>query len=130
MYLWSISSRTWSYWFEYQGITTAITVAVYLLIFRSGWGKKVRAVMSNRTMAGAVGSLQAVEVIKEILGIGESLAGRLLLIDALGAGFRTLRRVVLEEPYRALGAGFPADSGFFPCYGRPDPYPMVARGGG
>ena len=51
-------------------------------------------------------------------------------MSSLTAGFRTLRRVVLEEPYRALGAGFPADSGFFPCYGRPDPYPMVARGGG
>jgi adenylyltransferase/sulfurtransferase len=35
--------------------------------------------------AGAVGTLQAVEVVKEILGIGESLSGTLLLYDALGA---------------------------------------------
>ncbi|HEX5958656.1 MAG TPA: molybdopterin-synthase adenylyltransferase MoeB [Hyphomicrobiaceae bacterium] len=36
---------------------------------------------------GVVGTLQAVEVLKEILGIGESLAGRLLLYDALSARF-------------------------------------------
>ena len=48
----------------------------------------------------------------------------------LTAGFRTLRRVVLEEPYRALSAGLEADADFFPCYGRPDPFPAVARGGG
>ena len=34
-------------------------------------------------LAGTVGSLQALEVIKELLGIGESLAGNLLLFDAL-----------------------------------------------
>lgn len=37
---------------------------------------------------GVVGSLQATEVIKELLGIGESLSGSLLLIDALAARFR------------------------------------------
>jgi molybdopterin/thiamine biosynthesis adenylyltransferase len=35
--------------------------------------------------AGVVGTLQAVEVIKELLGIGESLSGRLLLYDAAAA---------------------------------------------
>jgi adenylyltransferase/sulfurtransferase len=34
-----------------------------------------------------MGSMQAMEVIKEILGIGESLAGRLLMYDALAARF-------------------------------------------
>ncbi len=38
---------------------------------------------------GAIGTLQAVEVIKEILGIGESLAGKLLIYDALSARFQT-----------------------------------------
>jgi rhodanese-related sulfurtransferase len=38
-----------------------------------------------------VGVIQATEVIKLILGIGETLAGRLLLVDALGMGFRTLK---------------------------------------
>lgn len=35
--------------------------------------------------AGVVGTLQAVEVIKELLGIGMSLSGRLLLYDAAAA---------------------------------------------
>jgi adenylyltransferase/sulfurtransferase len=42
-------------------------------------------------LPGLVGVIQATEVIKLILGIGESLAGRLLLVDALGMGFRTLK---------------------------------------
>lgn len=40
---------------------------------------------------GVVGSLQATEVIKELLGIGESLSGHLLLIDALAARIRRIR---------------------------------------
>ncbi|MBO1073125.1 HesA/MoeB/ThiF family protein [Roseomonas marmotae] len=42
-------------------------------------------------VTGVMGTLQATEVLKEILGIGESLAGRLLLWDALDARFRTIR---------------------------------------
>jgi sulfur-carrier protein adenylyltransferase/sulfurtransferase len=42
-------------------------------------------------LPGIVGSLQAMETIKLILGIGEPLAGRLLLFDALGMRFRELR---------------------------------------
>lgn len=41
-------------------------------------------------LAGLVGSLQTTEVIKELLGLGESLSGNLLLIDALAADFRRL----------------------------------------
>jgi adenylyltransferase/sulfurtransferase len=41
-------------------------------------------------LAGVIGSLQASEVLKEILGIGETLAGRLLLYDGLGARIRTI----------------------------------------
>ncbi|TDI72467.1 MAG: molybdopterin-synthase adenylyltransferase MoeB [Bacteroidetes bacterium] len=41
-------------------------------------------------LPGLVGTLQANEVIKLILGIGEPLIGRLLLIDALTTKFRTL----------------------------------------
>lgn len=41
-------------------------------------------------LCGMVGSLQATEVIKEILGIGESLAGSLLICDGLGAEFRKI----------------------------------------
>ncbi len=42
-------------------------------------------------IAGAMGSLQAVEVIKELLGIGESLSGTLVIYDALATGFRNVR---------------------------------------
>ena len=40
--------------------------------------------------AGVMGTLQALEVIKEAGGIGESLAGKLLIYDALSARFRTV----------------------------------------
>jgi urea transport system permease protein len=38
-----------------MGLTIAITVAVAVLMYRSRWGMQVRAVVQNRTMAGAVG---------------------------------------------------------------------------
>jgi adenylyltransferase/sulfurtransferase len=40
--------------------------------------------------AGVMGTLQALEVIKEITGVGESMAGRLLIYDALATRFRTV----------------------------------------
>jgi sulfur-carrier protein adenylyltransferase/sulfurtransferase len=42
-------------------------------------------------LPGLVGVMQATEVIKLILGAGEPLIGRLLLIDALGMRFRELK---------------------------------------
>jgi len=42
-------------------------------------------------LPGLVGVIQATEVIKLILKIGEPLIGRLLLVDALGMSFRTLK---------------------------------------
>ena len=42
-------------------------------------------------ITGIVGSIQATEVFKQILGIGEPLVGRLLLIDALTMEFRMMR---------------------------------------
>jgi molybdopterin/thiamine biosynthesis adenylyltransferase/rhodanese-related sulfurtransferase len=42
-------------------------------------------------LPGTVGMLQATEVIKFILGIGEPLIGRLLTYDALSTEFRTLK---------------------------------------
>lgn len=38
-------------------------------------------------LPGILGSMQAMEVIKELLGIGESLAGRLVMYDALACRF-------------------------------------------
>lgn len=42
-------------------------------------------------LCGMIGSTQATEVIKEVLGIGESLAGSLLVCDALTTTFRKIR---------------------------------------
>ncbi|HRW08708.1 MAG TPA: molybdopterin-synthase adenylyltransferase MoeB [Caldilineaceae bacterium] len=42
-------------------------------------------------LPGIVGSIQAIEAIKLILGVGESLIGRLLMIDTLDMTFRTLK---------------------------------------
>ena len=42
-------------------------------------------------VVGVIGSLQALEAIKVLLGIGESLCGRLLLFDALYHEWRTVR---------------------------------------
>jgi molybdopterin/thiamine biosynthesis adenylyltransferase/rhodanese-related sulfurtransferase len=42
-------------------------------------------------LPGLIGMIQATEAVKLILGIGEPLAGRLLLVDALSAQFRTVK---------------------------------------
>ena len=42
-------------------------------------------------LPGLIGTVQVVETIKVILGIGESLAGRLLIVDTLGMEFRTVK---------------------------------------
>lgn len=41
--------------------------------------------------AGIIGSIQAVETLKVLLGIGQTLAGRLLLFDALNMEWREIR---------------------------------------
>lgn len=42
-------------------------------------------------VTGVMGTLQATETLKEILGIGQSLSGRLLVWDALETRFRTVK---------------------------------------
>jgi adenylyltransferase/sulfurtransferase len=42
-------------------------------------------------LPGLVGTIQATETLKLILGIGDTLSGRLLLIDTLGMRFHTVR---------------------------------------
>ncbi len=42
-------------------------------------------------VAGVIGTLQATEVLKELLGLGESLSGTLLMYDALRAGFHRIK---------------------------------------
>jgi adenylyltransferase/sulfurtransferase len=41
-------------------------------------------------LAGVIGALQALEVIREIVGFGEGLVGRLLLVDAMHLRFDTV----------------------------------------
>lgn len=41
-------------------------------------------------VGGIIGSMQSVETIKELLGLGESLCGRLLIFDALRMSFREM----------------------------------------
>lgn len=43
------------------------------------------------SVVGVIGALQATEVIKELTGVGEGLAGRLLLYDAKEPRFETMR---------------------------------------
>ncbi len=72
-------------------------------------------------VTGVMGTLQATETLKEILGIGESLAGRLLIWDALATRFRTVR--LPRDPACALCGAHAADhrSVGAPCRGPPVP---------
>ena len=42
-------------------------------------------------LTGLIGSIQATEAVKVILGLGQTLSGRLVLVDALTMEFRTVR---------------------------------------
>jgi len=55
--------------------------------------------------AGVMGTLQALEVIKEIAKVGESLAGRLLIYEALATRFRTV--TIKPDPECALCGAHP-----------------------
>jgi adenylyltransferase/sulfurtransferase len=57
-------------------------------------------------LTGVIGAMQALEVIKEIIGIGVSLAGRLFIFDGLGAQARTVR--IKPDPACALCGGKPS----------------------
>jgi molybdopterin-synthase adenylyltransferase len=56
-------------------------------------------------VVGVIGTLQATEVLKEILGVGTTLAGRLLIWDALAAHFQDVR--VNWDPENALSGTSP-----------------------
>ena len=42
-------------------------------------------------VAGVLGTLQALEVLKELLGIGDSLAGQIMIVDGLSLKIRSIR---------------------------------------
>ena len=56
-------------------------------------------------VVGVIGTLQATEVLKEITGAGDSLAGRLLIYDAKGSRFESVR--VAWDPDNALSGKNP-----------------------
>ena len=55
-------------------LTLVIALGVYLLMFRSRWGKRVRAVVQNRPMASAVG-INTEKVDRVTFGLGCGIAG-------------------------------------------------------
>jgi len=56
-------------------------------------------------IVGVIGTLQAVEVLKEITGAGETLAGRLLIYDALGSRFESVK--IAWDPSNPLSGEHP-----------------------
>ena len=55
-------------------LAISISVAVYFMMYRSSWGKQVRAVTQNRVMAGAVG-INTERTDRLTFGIGCGVAG-------------------------------------------------------
>ena len=60
-------------------------------------------------LPGLVGTLQAIEALKLILGIGEPLIGRLLMVDALGTRFREV--ALRKDPACVLCGEQPTQTG-------------------
>jgi adenylyltransferase/sulfurtransferase len=56
-------------------------------------------------LAGVLGSMTALEVIREIVGFGEGLVGRLLMVDARAMRFETLR--YKRDPSNPLNGDHP-----------------------
>lgn len=65
------------------GLTVALSFLVYLFMFRSRWGLKVRATTQNRVMAGAVG-INTAKVDRLTFALGCGIAG------VAGAAFTTI----------------------------------------
>ena len=59
-------------------------------------------------LTGVIGAMMALEVIREFTGFGDSLAGRLLLYDAMGARMRTVR-LPKDPGCQGCGGTMPAD---------------------
>jgi urea transport system permease protein len=56
------------------GLTALVAIGVYVLLYRTRWGLKVRAVMQNRAIAGAVG-IDTNRVDALTFALGSGLAG-------------------------------------------------------
>ncbi|MBD9361430.1 urea ABC transporter permease subunit UrtB [Methylomonas fluvii] len=66
-----------------MGLALIVTVGVYLFMYRSRWGLRVRATMQNRVMAGAVG-INTKKVDRLTFALGCGIAG------VAGAAFTTI----------------------------------------
>ncbi len=67
--------------------------ACYRCLYRDAEGNAETCAQTGvlAPMVGMIGSIQAVEAIKVLTGIGETLDGRLLLLDALRMEWRTMK---------------------------------------
>jgi molybdopterin/thiamine biosynthesis adenylyltransferase len=66
----------------------------YRCLYREGDADPAQTCSESGVLApvvGVIGTMQATEAIKVLLGIGETLGGRLMLFDALHMDWRTLR---------------------------------------
>lgn len=66
-----------------MGLTVVVTLGVFLLLYRSRWGLRVRATVQNRTMSGAVG-INTARVDRITFALGCGIAG------IAGAAFTTI----------------------------------------
>lgn len=66
-----------------MGLAVLVTAAVYLFMFRSRWGLRIRATVQNRVMAGAVG-INTKRVDRVTFALGCGIAG------IAGAAFTTI----------------------------------------
>ncbi|MFN0316723.1 MAG: urea ABC transporter permease subunit UrtB [Burkholderiales bacterium] len=66
-----------------MGLTVIVTSAVFLMLYRSRWGLRVRATVANRTMSNAVG-INTKKVDRMTFAIGCGIAG------VAGAAFTTI----------------------------------------
>ena len=67
-------------------------------------------------LPGLIGTMQAIETLKIILGIGEVLSGRLLLVDALSMRFQTIRfrAIAANQQLASLAPDYAAFCGVVP----------------
>ncbi|HEX8656599.1 MAG TPA: molybdopterin-synthase adenylyltransferase MoeB [Hymenobacter sp.] len=79
-------------------------------------------------LPGLVGTLQATEALKIILGLGEVLSGRLLLVDALGMRFQSIRfrAVAANQELVALAPDYAAFCGEAPLAATPARAPEMS----
>jgi adenylyltransferase/sulfurtransferase len=79
-------------------------------------------------LPGLIGTMQANEALKIILEIGEVLSGRLLLVNALGMQFQTIRfrAVAANQQLTALASDYAAFCGEAPLEATPTRAPEIS----